>query len=386
MIGELARTILDELWDIPIFDVHSHFCGEEGPVRGVDEYIAGWTQPETPGNIGPSELRGWRISRWPMKKSLWIGRAFFIALQELYRSNDRTTICAKMNEVRAGGLLGSMEWMRQRSNVDYLVVDSNPELAAKLRWVRSTYRLDARAITGTQGDLGRRIAEVEEKVSSMVAAGRAHCLKIPIAYDRSLEIGDVGLEKASDIVAKESKHRTSQEAKEAEDHVYRHFFRKAGDWSIPVEVHTGFGWAIGKRPLRLCEADPENLLPVLEDPEMGSTKFILFHGGYPFLSKAAYLAGSFSNVYLDFTCLCQESWTMLKAALHEWIDVVPMDRIVSGSDGSYEWLYFAAKINRECLAHVLAEKVTEEFMDIDLALEIGGRILRENALAIFQRR
>ena len=320
-----------------------------------------------------------------MKKSMWIGRAFPVALQELYGSDDQTVVHTKMNQVREDGLVASLEWMRERSKVDCLVVDSNPDLAAKLPWVLSTYRLDAGKITRTQGDLASRIDGIEKSIDGMVQAGRVHCLKVPMAYDRSLEIGDVGAEKASQIVAKEPKHRTALEAKDAEDHVYRHFFKKAGEWSIPVEIHTGFGWWIGKRPLRLSEADPDNLLTILEDAEMESTKFILFHGGYPFLSKTAYLATSFSNVYLDFTCLCQESWSMLKAALHEWIDVVPMDRIVTGSDGTYEWLYFAAKFNRECLARVLAEKAVREFMDVDLALEVGRRILRENALAIFQR-
>jgi hypothetical protein len=74
---------------------------------------------------------------------------------------------------------------------------------------------------------------------------------------------------------------------------------------------------------------------------------------------------------------------MLKRALHEWIDIVPMDRMVTGSDGSYEWLYFGAKLNRECLAQVLAEKIDDEFMDEEMALSVGRHILRDNARDIF---
>jgi Tat protein secretion system quality control protein TatD with DNase activity len=74
---------------------------------------------------------------------------------------------------------------------------------------------------------------------------------------------------------------------------------------------------------------------------------------------------------------------MLKRGLHEWIDIVPMDRIVTGSDGSYEWLYFAGKYNREALAEVLAEKISNEHMDMELAVEVGRHVLRDNARRVF---
>jgi predicted TIM-barrel fold metal-dependent hydrolase len=194
---------------------------------------------------------------------------------------------------------------------------------------------------------------------------------------------DVTLEEASRAARKTPDDRSSEEQKGIEDFVFRHFMRMAGKWSMPVEIHTGFGWAVRQRPLRLSEADPENLLPVLEDEEFRSTQFILFHGGYPFTSKMGYIAGAFSNVHLDFTCLSPESWSMLKRALHEWIDIVPMDRMVTGSDGSYEWLYFGAKYNREVLAQVLAEKVRDEYMDVELASSLGRHVLRDNAMRIF---
>jgi hypothetical protein len=75
---------------------------------------------------------------------------------------------------------------------------------------------------------------------------------------------------------------------------------------------------------------------------------------------------------------------MLKRALHEWIDIVPMDRMVTGSDGSYEWLFFGAKLNRECLAEVLTEKIEDEYMDEEMAYSVGRRILRDNARRIFE--
>jgi predicted TIM-barrel fold metal-dependent hydrolase len=284
--------------------------------------------------------------------------------------------------VRSRSLLESIEWIRERSNVETIVVDSNPQLSLLDDHILSTYRLDPRALTWRGCDLEERIREIEADVEALRTKGAVSCFKVPNAYSRTLRIDKPSPSQARKAAVKEGPKRSSKEQKGVEDYLFRHFFERAAHWGMPVEIHTGFGWAIGERPLRLSEADPENLLPILEDPLYQPTTFILFHGGYPFTSKMGYIAGSFPNVYLDFTCLCPESWRMLKRSLHEWIDIVPMDRIVTGSDGSYEWLYIGAKLNRECLAEVLAEKVQDEYMGLDLALEVGRRILYANANSV----
>jgi len=380
-----ADRILKELWRTPHFDVHSHFCSESGPVESVDSYIANWTQPETrPAGIPDQGFGAWRMERCPMKRSLWISRAFRVALGELYGTRNEAGICRKMNGLRRKGLVAAIDWMRRKANVEFLVVDSNPQLASHSEHIISTYHLNARSILQRACDLASTLDRLEAEVKSGIETGSIGCLKVAMAYDRSLRIEEASPEEAASAAGKDPRERSADEQKWAEDYVYRRFFGKAGGWSIPVEIHTGFGWTIHGRPLRLSEADPENLLPILEDPEYRTTQFILFHGGYPFISTMGFIAGTFSNVHLDFTCLSPESWTMLKRALHEWIDIVPMDRIVTGSDGSYEWLYFAAKYNRECLAEVLAEKVLKEHMHLDLAFEVGRRILRENARRLFR--
>ncbi len=382
---DYRKRILDELWKVRIFDVHSHYCSPGDPVEGLDEYICGWSQPETsPVGLSERELDRWRRSRFEAKRSLWFCRSFRVAMQDLYGTRDDGEIVERMNEVRGMGLPSSMEWMRERSNVGYLVVDTNIDLAAEIGWVLSTFRLDSGVLSPYSGTLEEKMEGLEADIEDLAERWAIACFKIPIAYSRSLYMEEVSPEEAGRIESEDAGSRSAVEQRRLEDYVYRRIIRKAGELNLPVEIHTGFGWAIGQRPLRLSEADPENLLPVLEDPECRKTRFILFHGGYPFMSKAGYLAGTFSNVYLDFTCLSAQSSAVLKRGLDEWIDIVPMDRIVCGSDGSYEWLYFASRYNRECLAAVLAGKCAEGQMDLDLALEMGGRILRGNALSVFE--
>ena len=381
---DLYGVLLDEFWGIPLFDVHSHFCQEGGMVDDPESYLSAWTQPEVPPpGLTEAQIRDWREGRWAMKRTYWFSRACGNALRELYATDDSAEMARLMNGVRARGLEASIDWMRGKSNVENIVVDSNPDLAAAREGILSTYRLDARGVTWRSCELEDVLEGEEERIKGLKEAGGVHCFKIPVAYDRSLRMEDVSLEEAARAARKEPEKRNPGEQKAIEDYIFRHFMRRAGRWSMPVEIHTGFGWAIHDRPLRLSEADPENLLPVLENEEFRRTQFILFHGGYPFTSKMGYMAGAFSNVNLDFTCLSPESWRMLKRALHEWIDIVPLDRMVAGSDGSYEWLYFGARLNRECLAQVLAEKVESEYMDLEMAVSMGRHILRDNGRRIF---
>jgi len=380
----LLDEILDEMWIIPHFDVHSHFGLREGEVKGLEGFLANWSQPETPPQgMSQEGLAEWRRSRWPMKRSTWFSRSFQVALRRLYGRDDTRGLLAEMNRIRSMTIEEAVDWMCERSGVERIVVDSNPKLAVRCERVLSTYRLDARSLTLEPEGLWEIVGRVEGEVKEMRLKGSVSCFKVPVAYLRTLRFEGVEEEEAERISDLPPRKRKAEEQRMLEDFVYRYFFRKAGEWDMPVEIHTGFGWAIHRRPLRLWEADPENLLPVLEDESFRSTRFVLFHGGYPFTSKAAYLAASFSNVYLDFTCLSPESWSLLKRCLHEWIDVVPMDRIVTGSDGSYEWVFFASMFNRQCLAEVLAEKIETEFMDRALATQVGRRILRENAAELF---
>ena len=53
------------------------------------------------------------------------------------------------------------------------------------------------------------------------------------------------------------------------------------------------------------------------------------------------------------------SYTMARRAYQEWLDVMPSNRILWGSDtGTAEGIYGATVFTRQCLAEALAEKST----------------------------
>ena len=65
-----------------------------------------------------------------------------------------------------------------------------------------------------------------------------------------------------------------------------------------------------------------------------------------------------SHVWVDSVWLPTLSYTMAKRAFHEWLEVMPSDRILWGADSDHaEGIYGATELTRRCLAEVLAEKV-----------------------------
>jgi predicted TIM-barrel fold metal-dependent hydrolase len=73
-----------------------------------------------------------------------------------------------------------------------------------------------------------------------------------------------------------------------------------------------------------------------------------------------------------------------KRAFNEWLDLVPSNRIMWGSDSkSAEEIYGAAELMRRCWTEVLAERVDQGDLSEAEAQHIGRQVLRENALEMF---
>jgi predicted TIM-barrel fold metal-dependent hydrolase len=117
-----------------------------------------------------------------------------------------------------------------------------------------------------------------------------------------------------------------------------------------------------------------------------NTKFILFHGGYPWIGETAVIAMRHKNVWIDSCWLPALSYTMAKRAYQEWLEAIPSDRIMWGGDTvTAEGIYAEAEITRQCLAESLAEKVQRNELSETHALRIGRQILRDNALKLFPK-
>jgi hypothetical protein len=219
------------------------------------------------------------------------------------------------------------------------------------------------------------LATVELIFSEAVAADTA-CLKSTQAYQRTLRYENVPRERAAAAFGKPPDQITADEQKDFEDFMFWHVTALAAKYELPFQIHTGHGRLQGSSPmllLDLIEANPR-------------TKFVLFHGGFPWVGETAAIAMRHRNVWIDSVWLPTLSYTMAKRAYQEWLETMPSDRIMWGADTvQAEGIYAATEFTRQCLAEALAEKVERGELREDHAQRIGRQIMRDNALTLFPK-
>jgi len=218
------------------------------------------------------------------------------------------------------------------------------------------------------------LAVIEHWLKAGKAAG-AVCLKTTTAYERTLQFDRVPKERAARVYGRPKSQLSDAEVKEFEDFIMWHLTGLSAKLELPFQIHTGHA--------RIQGSNPMNLLNLIEGNPR--TKFILFHGGYPWLGETGAIMQRYGdNVWIDSVWLPTISYTMAKRAYQEWLEVMPGNHLMWGSDAHHvEGVYGATEFTRRCLAEALAEKVERgELREAD-ALHIGQQVMRDNALALF---
>jgi predicted TIM-barrel fold metal-dependent hydrolase len=200
-------------------------------------------------------------------------------------------------------------------------------------------------------------------------------LKTTLAYLRTLRFERVPKERAAKVFGRRRDELSAADVKAFEDFIMWHLAGLSAKHALPFQIHTGDARIQGSNPMLLVdylEANPK-------------TKFILFHGGYPWVGETGAIAARFPNhVWIDSCWLPTISYHMAKRAFHEWLDVMPATKILWGADCNHaEGIYGATVMTRRCLAEVLAERVDRKELTLEHARDIGRQIMRDNALALF---
>jgi hypothetical protein len=216
---------------------------------------------------------------------------------------------------------------------------------------------------------------VLERMFQKAKAARAACLKTTLAYVRTLRFENVPRERAIQAWGHPRSELRVEQIRDFEDFIMWRLVELSARHDLPFQIHTGDARVQGSSPMLLVdliEANPK-------------TKFILFHGGFPWVGETGViLMRHGSHVWLDSVWLPTISYSTAKRAFHEWLEVMPSDRIMWGADANHaEGIYGATEFTRRCLAEVLAEKVDRGDLREEHAVRIGRQILRDNALSLF---
>lgn len=233
--------------------------------------------------------------------------------------------------------------------------------------------------------LGARVstfAEFEEILRQRIPALRDSvyvAIKSTLAYFSDLDYSNPDREKAQRAWSK-GENADEEDRRCFRDYVVWLFSEIAGEGKLTFQVHTGT-LCCGAR--YCLKTGPEQLVKLIRNnPE---TKFDLFHAGYPDIDKAAAIVKNLPNAYLNLNWLPIISKSTAERYLCEILDIVPASKITWGGDAVYiEEIYAHTRIMREILTAVLGDKLSKGRYDQDLCKEIAIRILRQNAIDLYQ--
>ena len=217
----------------------------------------------------------------------------------------------------------------------------------------------------------------------------AVALKFTVAYMRTLDFGNPSEAEAARVYARFVKGGVPPPAdyKALQDFISRHIALKAGELSVPIHIHTGAG-ASGY--FNQSGANPFLIEPVLNDPKLRKTKFVLVHGGSPLAQQTRMLLYK-PNVYADFSAQTfLLSTRELSVVLRSWLEFVP-EKVLFGTDafeitpevGWPEIAWLSNKSARDALAIALTGMMADGQVTREQAVELARLALRENARKLY---
>ncbi len=162
------------------------------------------------------------------------------------------------------------------------------------------------------------------------------------------------------------------------DFLMHEMFEIAADLDMVVAVHTGM-WGDFRT------LDPKHFIPIF--PQHPRTRFDVYHMGMPWVRETGVIGKNFPNVWLNI-CWCHIiSQKMTCSALDEYIDMVPMNKII-GFGGDYgrpvEKVYGHLLMAIEDIAAVLGGRIDRGLMGFDEAVSIANKWLYENPKELYK--
>ena len=254
--------------------------------------------------------------------------------------------------------------------------------------LRARY-LEALGLKGVPGTLGEYLMKVVTPTLERQRAGGAIAEKFEIAYLRGFDFSNPSREEAERIYAKwvGKAAPDSAEYKVLQDFLFRYIAAECGRLGMAVHLHTLAG---GGGYFGIAGANPMLLEPVLNDARLRKTKFVMLHGGWPFVREAGALLQK-PNVYLD---LSQESLMFpprtLAIWLREWLETFP-EKVLFGTDGyalseSEGWeetTWIANRNARQALALALTGMVRDGEISRGRAGVIAEAVMRGSAEGVY---
>jgi predicted TIM-barrel fold metal-dependent hydrolase len=205
--------------------------------------------------------------------------------------------------------------------------------------------------------------------------------KFEMAYLRAFDIGNPSKGDAEKAYSGKGDYKALQ------DYIFRFLALECGRLGMAVHIHTS---ASAGGYFDIAGDNPLLLEPLLHDPSMRKTNFVLLHGGWPFNGEITALLEN-PNVYTDFSEQTFNGYPReVSANIRKWLEYEP-EKVLFATDaypfskeiGWEEAGYIAAKTGREALGIALTGMLRDEEISRDRAIELARMVLRENARKLY---
>lgn len=201
-------------------------------------------------------------------------------------------------------------------------------------------------------------------------------LKCASAYDRGVDFKKTKKEDAQKAFesGKTAGKITKKEIEDFQNYIFYDICEFAAEYQIPLQCHTGLGLFHKTSALYLREA--------IEDNQ--KTKFVLFHGSYPWMDDLCGLVCTYHNVYIDFCWLPIISTFEAKQFLEKILDIGDITKIYWGCD---TWIaedsYGALLAMKHVLGSTLGSRIDKGLLSCQDAENICKKILYQNACQLY---
>jgi hypothetical protein len=217
----------------------------------------------------------------------------------------------------------------------------------------------------------------------------AVAVKFEMAYLRSLAIGNPAAADAAKVYSTYLRSGTPSDAgyKDLQDYIFRNIASECGDLGLAVHIHSAAG---AGSYYDNAGANPGNLEPVLNDPTLRKTRFVVVHGGWPHTGEMIALLQK-PNVYLDYSLQTFFLYPReLSRTLRLYLELGP-DRVLFATDASaftpvISWEesgWLSARTAREALTLALSGMLRDGEITRDRAVQLAHMVLRENAKKLY---
>jgi len=198
------------------------------------------------------------------------------------------------------------------------------------------------------------------------------CLKDQSAYRRSIAYGNPGRAEAEQVFNNIIFHPRDvfgdDTIRPLDDWLFQYAMRKAAEYSLPVQLHTG---AMANIRNEITKTNAVHLIPTIELHQ--DVRFVLFHGSWPYMDEYLFLGKSYPNVFLDL-CWVQNLDPIFSVELMKRIIMtVPHSKVFAfgGDTKMIEWTAGYLTLAKDNVAAALSELVDSEWLNMNEAKQIA---------------